>query len=102
MPRDPKIQNLQVEIYISTKRRQNPMEFRWFRDRFLIFQKCRVGPTLITRLIVYIFIYIRRAFGPWRGEIMAINPFNPLRGCLTPPLTPPWDGPGAKSCCVVA
>ena len=52
MPRDPEIRNLQVEIYISTKRRQNPMEFRWFRDRFSIFQKRRVGPTLITRFSV--------------------------------------------------
>ena len=57
-PRDPKIRNLQVEIYISTKRRQNPMEFRWFRDRFSIFQKRRVGPTLITSISVYIYIYI--------------------------------------------
>ena len=57
-PRDPTIRNLQVEIYISTKRRQNPMEFRRFRDRFSIFQKRRVGPTLITRFSVYIYIYI--------------------------------------------
>ena len=53
-------------------------------------------------IYIYIFTYICRAFGPWRGEITAINPFNPLRGCLTPPLTPPRDSPGAKSCCVAA
>ena len=51
-PRDPKIRNLQFEIFISTKRRQNLMEFRWFRDRFSIFQKRRVGPTLISRFSV--------------------------------------------------
>ena len=58
MPRDPEIRNLQVKIYISTKRRQNLIEFRWFRDRFSIFQKRHVGPTLITRFSVYIYIYV--------------------------------------------
>ena len=61
-PRDPKNFNLQVEIYISTKRRQNPMEFRWFRDRFSFFRKRRVGPTPISRFSAYmcvcIYIYI--------------------------------------------
>ena len=57
-PRDPTIQNLQAEIYISTKRRQNPMEFRWFREHSSIFQKRRVGPTLITRFSVCIFIHL--------------------------------------------
>ena len=57
-PRDPKIQNPQVEIYISTKRRQNPMDLWWFRDRCSFFQKRRVGPTLISRLSVYIYIYV--------------------------------------------
>ena len=57
MPRNPEIQILQVEIYISTKRHQNPMEFRWFRDLFWFFQKRRVGPTLISRFNVCVYIY---------------------------------------------
>ena len=47
---------------------------------------------------IYIYIYIRWAFGPRRGEITDINPlsFNPLRG-LPPPIILAQGGPGAKS-----
>ena len=38
-PRDPKIRNLQVEIYISTERRWNPTECWWFRKHVLFFRK---------------------------------------------------------------
>ena len=49
-----------------------------------------------------IYLLIRRAFGPRRGEITEINPlsFNPLKG-LPPPIILPLGGPGAKSCCAV-
>ena len=58
MPQDPEIRNLQVEIFISTKPRQNRMEVGWFREHSSFFQNRRVGPTLITRFSVYYTIYI--------------------------------------------
>ena len=52
MPQDPKIRNLRGEICMSTKRRQNPMEFGWFCDHFSFCQKHRIGPNLISRFSV--------------------------------------------------
>ena len=54
---------------------------------------------LLSDIYIYMCVlYIRRAFGPRRGEITEINPlsFNPLRG-LPPPIILPQGGPGAKS-----
>ena len=44
-------------------------------------------------IYIYIYKYIRRAFGPWRARSQQ-SIFYIL---LTPPLTPPRGGPGAKS-----